>query len=292
MKQDDIEKRKKAGNPLFIMIIFIVLIGFVFYVPDIYKKYNSNLAEFLGIGSDNNNKEENLNPDDYIESVSEFYQLGSLGTLEFNEITLSNIKLENSTLYLTVESDDKVNLNESAYYLEFYENRQVFKGRRILKGDVSGSLDLKIDVSNLDISTTTYMVVSRIEESSMGPIDMPSDESGIASLSCARGDYVYEYDFYLGKLNRVVQKYTYSNYDLNEYSKVIFEYQKLVNRYNELNGVTASIADNNSTFIFTSEFDYETISSFGSIQDEYIFMKDKKNNVVKFKMEAEGFDCE
>ena len=103
MKHDDTKKKKKAGNPIFIFIIFIVLLGFVFYVPEIYKKYNSNIAEFLGIGvnKDDENKVNDL--DDEKDAVSTYYQIGSLGSLEFNEITLTDISLrDDNVLSFTV----------------------------------------------------------------------------------------------------------------------------------------------------------------------------------------------
>ena len=54
--EDVKEKRDKAGHPLFIVIIFVALLGFLFFIPDIYKKYNSEISDFLGIGKEEQDK--------------------------------------------------------------------------------------------------------------------------------------------------------------------------------------------------------------------------------------------
>ena len=76
MKQDDGEKKKKAGNPIFILFIFVILLAFVFFVPDIYKTFNSNIAEFLGVGNNKDDLENTLNPEDEKTAMSEYYQIG------------------------------------------------------------------------------------------------------------------------------------------------------------------------------------------------------------------------
>lgn len=294
MKHDDTEKKKRAGNPIFILIIFIVLLGFVFYVPEIYKKYNSNFAEFLGIGANKDDDEnEKNNPEDEKDAMSSYYQIGSLSTLEYNEIKLSNISLsEDKILSFTVESENALNFDELDYYLEFYQNRSLFIGRRAMTGEMNKTKKFEIDVSDLDVTTTTYFVVSHIEDSVIGPIDMPTDESGLGSLSCVKDNYTYLYDFNLGKLIKVTEKYSYTNIDLNAYSKEILSYEKKVKEYNEYTGITASIVDNSTTFIYSCEYDYTNITKFSKVSNRYIFEGGTKNNVIKFKMEAEGYECE
>ena len=68
--------------------------------------------------------------------------------------------------------------------------------------------------------------------------------------------------------------------------------EKKVKEYNEYTGITASIADNSMTFIYSCEYDYTNISKFSKVTNNYIFEGGTENNVVKFKMEAEGFECE
>lgn len=292
MKQDDTEKKQKAGNPIFILIIFVTLFAFLFFIPDIYRKYNSNIAEFLGIGNHEEKPSGNDNPDDGIDAVSEFYQIGSLSTLEYNGLTISDVSLSSDKiLTLTFEAEDKIDLEESDYYLEFYQDKSLFLGRRMLKGIVGNTLTLSLDVSNLGVTTASYFNVSHIEESTIRPLNLNSDESGLATMVCTQNGYTYAYDFTLNNLLKVTEKYTYNNSDLNLFSSELLEFRKKEKAYNEYNGITTSLVEDTNSFIFTSEFDYSTIKKFEHIENEYLFQKDMPANVVKFKMEAQGFEC-
>ena len=84
--EDVKEKRDKAGHPLFIVIIFVALLGFLFFIPDIYRKYNSEISDFLGIGKEEQDKKPE---EDNKTNRSAFYQIGSKSTLKFNEIELT-----------------------------------------------------------------------------------------------------------------------------------------------------------------------------------------------------------
>ena len=287
--EDENEKRKKAGNPIFILIMFGALMGFLFYAPDIYKKYNSEFDNFFGSG--NGEEGDSQKPQDNKSAVSAYYQLGSRSTLKFNEITLSDISLEGKTLKLAVNTEDTLDLDDLDYYVEFYRNRETFVGRRVLHGRVTKKLSMEIDVSNLDIDTTTYMVVSHIDEGTIKPLETDTDESGLSSITCSKDNSIYEYEFYLKKLTKTVYKYNYNNTDFDQYARALIDYQKKEEEYNEYTGVTSRIIESNNSFVFLSEFDYSKVSSFPKIGDPRIYDKGTPNNIIKFKMDAEGYEC-
>ena len=283
------EKDKKAGSPIFIIVIFVALLVVVFYVPEIYQRLNVDMASVFGIGKAN---EKNDTPiEDTTPATSDFYQIGSKSTLSFNEITLSDIDLVDGFLTFTVSSSDKIDLESLNYYLEFYEARSTFVGRRMLRGEVIKNKTLKIDVSNLDINTSTYFMISHIADASIPKKTLTSDESGLASLQCSKENRIYTYDFKNSSLYKVTMNYTYSNQSLEEYSKVLFEYQKIAKAMNDLTGATASVADNNSTFIYTLQLDYTDVKNFSHVTEDYIFKKGVLSHVIEFKMDAEGFEC-
>ena len=143
----------------------------------------------------------------------------------------------------------------------------------------------------MDIDTTTYFVISYIPDDTISPLESESDESGLASITCKKGDFVYDYELYLKKLTKVTKKQTYSNPNLEEYAKELLEARKLEKTYNEYTGVNASIVEETNSFIFLSSFDYENVTSFSKLKDNKLFQKGTYNNVIKFKMEAEGYVC-
>lgn len=288
--EDEKLKQQKAGNPLFIIIIFVVLIGFLFYIPEIYKKYNSEIMKFLGGDKDTEEKGNDSNSDK--SPISAYYQLGSKSTLKFNEIELSDILLTGKTLTFKLNTEDMVDLDELEYYVEFYQDRTKFLGRRVLHGKVTRQLTISLDLSNLPVTTTTYMTVSHISEGTIKPLEAESDESGLSVITCSKDSKNYEYEFYLKKLTKTTYKYDYHGSSFDEFAAALLEMQKTEKTYNEYNGVTARIIENNNSFIFLSEFDYSKVSSFQKLGDPRIFDKGTFNSVVKFKMDAEGYDCQ
>lgn len=284
------ESQSKAGHPIFILIIFIALLGFVFYVPEVYKSFNAQKAKDYGIGKGNDSKQPTTSKPDDKAAISDFLQIGSESTLKFNEITISNVSLENNLLSLEIEGPEKFDLKSANYYLEFYEKKATLLGRRMLKGSVNKNLKLRIDVSGLNITTSTYIAVSHVSDDSIRMVNLPADESGLASILCSKDNTSYTYNFKQGLLVGVIKKYTYTNPVIDDYAKELMVYEKLKNSYSDINGLTTSIADNNSTFIFTMELDYTNVKDF-QIDDEYKFSKDTMGNVILFKMDAEGFSC-
>lgn len=281
--------QKKAGSPVFILVIFCVLLLFVLVIPEIYKRYDREIANFLGIGS--SKKEERADKDSFT-ATSDFYLIAENKSFSFNDITIETYSIENGEFKISLSSNDSVDLDNSSYYLEFYQGKTKFLGRRIFTGTLEKVGDYTFDLSNMVIDTSTYIMITRIEDSAVGGNKTSSDESGLSTLKCKKGSLEYEYEFYLNKLSKVTYSEEYSSNDLHEYAEAKMEFERREKEYDEYNGVDASIVVNDNNILFVSKFDYKDISSFKRIGDDNLFLKDTKDNLIDFKMEAKGFDCE
>lgn len=283
------DKKNKSGSPLFIIIIFTALIVFLFLLPTLYKKFEAPVAEFLGIGS---TKEDTQEPEEEASSpASDFYQISANETFTYNELTITNYYLENGKFTIDLKVDDEIDLDKAGYYLEFYEGKRTFIGRRSLKGSFNKEKSFAIDVSNLSLDSSTYFTISHISDDAIGGVELESDESGISELVCSKGNMTFTYEFYLKKLLRVTEKYEYATDDIIDFADKLMEYEKKEEEYDELNGVDASIAKESGRFVFLAKFDYSEVSAFSHVQEEELFTKDELDNVVSFKMDAEGYDC-
>lgn len=294
MKNDNEElKEKNVGKIFPILLIFGIVIGFIFILPDIYQKYSKEGDRTYGSTKPNESDGDSTKTENDKSPMSDYYQIGNNGKLTYNELVITDIALSNEkVLEMTINADDDVDLDELEYYVEFYDDRTTFLGRRALHGKVTKALKITLDVSNLPVTTTTFMTISHITTSSIEPIKMTTDESGLSSLSCRNEMTSYEYVYNLKNLSKITRKYTYTNSNKDEFAKAILEAEKKAKEYNDFIGVTARVIDDRESFIFLSEFDYETGNSFEKVGDEYIFAKNTPNSVLKFKMEAEGFECE
>lgn len=282
------EKQNKAGHPLFILIIFVVLIGFIFYVPDIYKKYNKEINDFFGIKDEDEKEKDKL---DEITPMSAYHQLNSNDSFDYNEISISEVSLSpEKKLTLTVGTNSTFDLDKSGYYIEFYQHQKTFIGRRALHGMVTKSLPIEMDISNLNVDTTTYYVITHISDGAIGGSNAENDK-GLYSMTCTKNDESYTYEFYTKKLTKIKYRYYYANPNLDEYADELLKAQKKEKEYTEIGGITTSIAENTDSFIFTSVFDYSVKDAYEKIKNPNIFAKGTFNNVVKFKIEAEGYEC-
>ena len=67
--------------------------------------------------------------------------------------------------------------------------------------------------------------------------------------------------------------------------------QKRVNKYNAIDGLTASMVEDTSYLVFLFEVDYSKSIDLKNINEDYVFGSGTDSNIIKFKMEAEGFAC-
>ena len=281
------KENKKTGSPVFILVIFSALILFLFVLPDIYHKYNKEIADLLGIGSNTNKPEKKEEPE--IEEISDFYLIKENKAFNYNELKIKKIVLTEEGLKLEIETTESIDLEEKNYYIEFYEDKAKFLGRRILKNKINGSQTILIDTLNMDIDENTYIALSHVSDEAIPKKQLTTDESGLASIKCEKENKIYTYEFYLSDLTKVTYEEEIFSEETNSHQK--FEHQKTTNKYNIIEGVTASIIDSENGYSFIAEFDYSTFKSNSAIKIEHLFNKDEKANILLYKMNAEGFDC-
>lgn len=284
------EKQKKAGSPIFILIIFVALMAILFYAPDFFKNRGDDISDLMG-GSqteDEKNKPEEKEP------LSAYYQMGSKHSFDFNEISVTDYSLKDGILHITMNTEDTFDLDGSGYYIEFYRNKKTFIGRRTLHGTITKSLPIEIDVSKMNIDTTVYFALSHISDSAIGGSGEEENNTGAYSIVCQNDEETYTYEFNSRKLIKTIYKYTYITEDFDLYADKLLEYQHLAEDYSsKYKGVTASVVENSGagTFIFMAEYDYTMAENFNNMKNRMLYPKGTLNNVVKFKAEAEGYEC-
>lgn len=288
------EKQAKAGNPLFVLIILVALVGFLYVIPEVYKRYNKDIANFLGVGENNEEleKEREEEKEENIEPKSGFYLTTIKSSFHYNEFEIGDASIDNGVMTLRLRTENTVDLKDKNYYVEFYENQSKFLGRRRLNGIVTKEMQASLDVSSLPITVTTYFQISHISDDGIPNVEIKKNDSNIPELICSKGNSAYSYEFSDKKLTKVTYKYNYTNADMNAYSEELIEFQKKEREYSELTGVTSNLVENGNNFLFTGVFEYDKVKNFSRIGDNLLFEKDKQDNVVKFRMESEGYECQ
>lgn len=279
------KKEKNLSNPLFIVVVFLLVI-----TAFIFLQYINNKKETPSIYSNNSLKDEKTaNTEDKIEVMSEYLKIGEKGETSFNKLKISNPTYDNNQITLTIYSEKDTDLGDLDYYIEFYKDKKEFLFRRSLNGLISSKSSVTITLDKIDITDDVYIAISHIREDAIPKIKLATDESGISGVRCNKDNLTYEYDFNSDGLLRVVKKYSYKDSNLDNFSNKLFEVQKEANKLNEQKGITASVVESNKEFIYTIELNY--LEKIDNSIDPFFYSKGEQGNIIIFKMNAEGFEC-
>lgn len=279
------KKEKNQSNPLFIVIVFMLIIAAFVALPYIKSKKEKPI-----IIPSNSNKDIIIEKiSDEQDAMSEYLKIGEKGETSFNKLKISNPTYDNNQITLTIYSEKDTDLGDLDYYIEFYKDKKEFLFRRSLNGLISSKSSVTITLDKIDITDDVYIAISHIREDAIPKIKLATDESGISGVRCTKDNLTYEYDFNSDGLLRVVKKYSYKDSNLDNFSNKLFEAQKEANKLNEQKGITASVVESNKEFIYTIELNY--LEKIDNSIDPFFYSKGEQGNIIIFKMNAEGFEC-
>lgn len=280
------KKMENAGNPLLLIFIFVMIMAFLFFIPEFYEKYNSEKAALYGIGE--NSKKKKTTEEQNIPQESEYFGIG--GNTTFDNISFSNANITNNIL--SIDAKNKLTtpkyLNSEDYYVEFYKSadEKTFLGRRILTSDEpiddqKESL-LQIDINGITTDENTVMRIIYLTSNNMPEVQLENN-----TLTCVKGNetYTYEFDGEL-KLKKLDYKIT-NNLDEN----TLNSYKQFKEQLDNLNGTTTNITETDTNFTFNTVLDYN-ISKVFRINLDHIYNSSTLSKTIKFKNEAKGFDCQ
>lgn len=276
------KKEKNQSNPIFIIIVFLIIIIIFLALP-----YIKGIKKDIPFTPNKTEANPLTKVDNKEEALSDYIKVGDNTTITFNNFKISNPVYSNNALVLTIYSEKEINLSDLDYYVEFYKEKSKFLFRRSLSGIISG--EEEITINDINIDKDVYIAISHIAASAIPKTNFPTDESGISGFKCSRADTKYEYDFQDKKLIRVSKRYNYKTNNLDEFSNKLFDIQKEANKLNNQAGITASVVESNKEFIYIIEINY--LESANQKIDKFFFNKDELENIVYFKMNAEGFEC-
>ena len=292
------EKNKKGSTSSAIILILgvIGIFAFIFYLPSLQDYYRKNFKS-----NDIESKKEQKDIDTTA-GASDQYIISEQKSLTYNDITIENVTYDLSSGYITnlnmdITSKKEGTLEELNYYIEFYNSNNEFITRRMLKGKISKKpLTVSVNIAGLGITESNYFIISHISDSGIPNANLNVTSNGTSSLLCSRNRDTYRYTFD-NKENadgiiskETVRREVYSQ-DEEESVNNRLTLQKKVNKYNGIDGLTASMVEDPDYLVFLFEVDYSKSIDLKEIDEDYVFGSGTNANIIKFKMEAEGFAC-
>jgi len=303
-------RKDTQKSPINMLILFSVLILAVFLVPEI-TPYFSNILALVGItdnsdvysNSDTTNKKTtDENPSEDTPSTSTvYYDIVDTITIDYNDITISNLKKETdgTNYYLTYSvknnSTNTFSFLENRIYFDLYNSEKTYLGRILIDTDtlISGaSSSVKSVISSSEYNDATSMEVLKRTDDDYPEITLTSNK-----LTCTNGKHSIIYTFSNKLLTTIDDTYTYTtSLDDTTFTIYSLNYQTKISDLTKKTGVTAGFVPSTDTtlqgFVSTAKIDYKnTEENFQSYEDIY-YPKNTQAKTIKYELESLDYSCD
>ena len=306
-------KKGGASKPILIIIIFLFIGGSIFLLPTILNYFgdysiidlvkNGEIIDFI----ENHDKYMNGNislknekKETTTKIVSTNY-ISNITVIDSDGFQLTNFNLTKDNISFDVNVNEPKNFDEDYYYLTLKKDNIDLYNIKIV-GNISDSSNIKFSFKNkLDTTVGIEGSVKKYNDSDYPKYNLSSDESGLSSLNCKLDNDFYEYIFDNNKLLKIKQKYNYIvKGNTEEYIKEFEKYTRITNEINNTNNTgeteeettinnnESTITENDDGFIFTAYIDLSIYKK--KINNNY-YSYNTNSNIIKFDMDAKGYDC-
>ncbi|MFI3260935.1 MAG: hypothetical protein R3Y13_04420 [bacterium] len=267
----------KTVSMIYLVVLFVILIGFVYYLPEIETYMKSLTAgddsQYFETAED---EDEIVDPNSYVEGMS----------LTSPHVTLNNIQLSTRTLSFNIlnNTTEDVSLYNLNYYLEIYDEESNLINRinfADMMFEASSSTEFVYELKASDVSYFNFSVIN----TSMYPsVVLNKDSEGNQNLVCVKDNIVLTYYFNSNLLNKVIQ---IVNMDDEEYEY----YTENLDNYTYYAGVSAYIEEDDVSSEFYLGIDYTKYDK-DSLTEFYLdFENNTSAKIINFDLVSNGFDC-
>lgn len=290
-------KKESAGKPMVIVIVFLFIGSIILFLPTIINYFgdysiidlikNGQIIDFFTNHDAYVNKSIGTTSNTQTEIQSTKIILNSKTTIKSKNFTLTNFKIEKENIKFDINPEEKINFDEQNYYLLITKNNKTLSTIK-LTGTVNQTSEYTFEF--IQPLEDIVELEGKIQEITEFPdFIVSSDESGLGSLICEKDSYKIEYILNNNQLIKVKETFNYlDNGNESEYIKLFEEYTKISTEINNSNA-TATIVENYSGFVFTTDIDLSTYSS-KKINYNY-YSLNTKTNKINYEMTAKGYDC-
>ena len=295
-------KKDKQKSPVAMLILFTVLIGTIFFVPEI-TPYFSDLLDKLHI-SDNSDVFEEIptppQPDDSEEEepvdeepVIQTYLIDPTIIAKYENLEISNVSktLADNIYYFnyTLKNTDIQNSFDFAtnrIYIDFYQDN-TYLGRALINIDnLGGGANTTLQSP---INETVYNNANSFQVINRSVSDYPISELGTV-ITCEAPNRTLTYTFQDNKLVNIKDVYNYTRVDDNSYTVNFLNYQAKAMKIDESDVATASVLAIDTGFTYTANINYTTDVDL-TTEDPFYYKKDTSKDVLNYEIESLGFTC-
>ena len=277
----------KGKSPIGLILIILIFLALLIFLPNIETYYNKLT------GKDNEptftTDEEITNDDDNNETEVKKYPISSDTVIEESNYTVSNIGFTSNILTLSIANNGTEALDLDDYYLELYNDKDVFIERVKVSEKVLTSSSSDNFTYTIKTQPTQIVFIKRTKDD-YPKVELRTNEMKQGVLSCIKANEQLIYTFNSDSLSKIKYEYTASNINDQNYSVELYNKQKSAQTYNTYSGVSAEVTNTGDGYKFivdivTSSQDIEKLDIDGMYKGGTL------PSEIKFKEEAKGFTC-
>ncbi len=277
----------KGKSPIGLILIILIFLALLIFLPNIETYYNKIT------GKDNEptftTDEEITDDDDNIETEVKKYPISSDTVIEESNYTVSNIGFTSNILTLSIANNGTEALDLDDYYLELYNDKDVFIERVKVSEKVLATSSSDNFTYTIKTQPTQIVFIKRTKDD-YPKVELRTNEMKQGVLSCTKANEQLIYTFSSDSLSKIKYEYTASNINDQNYSVELYNKQKSAQTYNTYSGVSAEVTNTGDGYKFivdivTSSQDIEKLDIDG------VYKNGTLPSEIKFKEEAKGFTC-
>ncbi len=285
------EIESSSQNPLFVLFLFIILIAFVFFLPNLVNLFDKETVD--NYQGENKNPISNNEEEPSKEMI--YYDMAPSLSITLDEVLkIDQFQLVGNTIQFTITNlgKNRYYFNRHSYYLELYSENKTLLERIKLKEDnllKDESKRYSYTVKNEIVSNVKKIVFVEKEENDYPNIQLSINEMGEGELVCVKDFETLTYRFKDEQLMAITDDINYDS-RASDYESQKALYKESVISLNLLTGVTSNFIDIGSGFVFNVQLELKNVKSVEEL-NPYYYPLDTLAKVVDFEMKAQGFSC-
>ena len=290
---------KSEKSPVLLIIIFIIFIAVAIFMPDItnyIEAYlngnNTNITNKPAVNEPEDVDKEQL-PNEQENPV--YYDYTEDLAINHESFTMSNIIISENKIYFDLKNntDAVLDMKEKKQFLEIYSSDNTLLQRiKISFGtiDVSSVKNYEYVLDDNVSGNVSKLLISTKTEADYPEVNLTLNEDGKGILVCENKYEKITYTFGNSMLISINDVINYPFENTIAYSELLKNYQLNAATYNNYDGVSATLINNETGFTFNALLDLQNVD-LTNIENNYYYNYKTNVKTVKFEMESNGFNC-
>lgn len=286
-------KKQKASKPIFVLFVFILLIGISFSLPYLKDYLSTSDNELIKLINKYLGNEEVKEPDNNDNSEIVVYPLTKESSIAYENLRLSDFSITDRNLnYSIYTTDNNIIIDEEPLYLEIYTSDKELITRIKLTGKISSNeqkMTSIIPVFSFDSASIYYGKIAKLTETSYPNVTLNDNK-----LICELNNNHYTYSFTSLKLVQIDHVYTNNNIaDLDNYLADFNYYKARADLINNISLSSSNAEEKNVGFEFKAlinltDFNQTLLKDY---EDYNYYLLNTSSNLINYEMISKGFIC-